>query len=140
MPKQQEHTSPPRDDQSQGGATHHGKPAGEGSASKPAGASGAGSIEGLGGTGGSSGAGAARVRTGDLGEISGIDADAGDTDTGDVHETASGESGSASGYRRSTSGNSGIPGQTRGPLRETIPDAEDERDNPPPNNRKKWRS
>jgi hypothetical protein len=76
--------------------------------------------------------------TGDLGEISGIDVDAGGSDTEDVYETSSGESGSASGYRRSTSGNSGIPGQTRGPLRETIPDAEDDRDNPPPNNTKKW--
>ena len=42
---------------------------------------------------------------------------------------------SASGYRRSTSGNSGIPGITRGALHETIPDAEDERDNPPPKRR-----
>jgi hypothetical protein len=140
LPKQQKHTSPPRDDQSQGGAAHQGKPSGEGSANQPAGAGGSGALEGLGGTGGSSGAGAVRVRTGDIGEISGIDADAGGTDTEDVYETTSGESGSASGYRRSTSGNSGIPGQTRGPLRETIHDAEDDRDNPPPNNKKKWRA
>jgi hypothetical protein len=67
------------------------------------------------------------VGTGDIGDISGIDADAGGTDTGDVHETSSVESGSASGYRRSTSGNSGMPGMTRGGLRGTITDAEDER-------------
>jgi hypothetical protein len=130
---------PPRDDQSQGGANRTGKPSGEGISDKPAGARGTGYVEGVGGTGGSSGAGAVRVDTGDVDDISGIDLDAGGTDTGDVHETASGESGSASGYRRSTSGNSGMPGMTRGSLHETIPDAEDDRDNPPPRNTKKYR-
>jgi len=139
VPEQDRQKHPPRDPQSQGGAARHGKPTGEGISDKPAGASGAGAIDGVGGAGGSSGAGAVRVNTGDIGDISGIDADPAGTDTGDVHETASGESGSASGYRRSTSGNSGLPGMTRGAIRETVPDAEDERDNPPPENTKKYK-
>ena len=76
------------------------------------------------------------MKTNDVGDISGIDSDVGGSDSGDIAETASGQSGSASGYRRSTSGNSGMPGMTRGSLHETIPDAEDDRDNPPPRNTK----
>jgi hypothetical protein len=132
VPENKNREIPPRDDQSQGGANRRGKPTGEGVSDQPAGAGGAGSIEGIGGAGGASGAGAVRVKTGDIGDVSGIDADAGGSDTEDVYDTTSGESGSASGYRRSTSGNSGLPGMTRGGLRETVPDAEDTRDNPPP--------
>ena len=139
MTQHKDKQQPPRDDQSQGGAPRHGKPTGQGVADRPAGASGTGYVEGIGGTGGSSGAGAARADTGDIENISGIDADGGGSDTADINETASGESGSASGYRRSTSGNSGMPGMTRGSMHETITDAEDTRDNPPPKNTRKYK-
>jgi len=135
VPEQKKRESPPRDDQSQGGANRSGVPTGEGVSDQPAGAKGGGYIEGIGGAGGSSGAGGTRAKTGEPGDISGIDAGGADSDSADIAETTSGASGSASGYRRSTSGNSGIPGITRGALRETILDAEDERDNPPPKRR-----
>jgi hypothetical protein len=139
VPKHKQREHPPRDDQSQGGANSRIKPTGEGVADAPAGADSGTYIEGVGGTGGASGAGAVRVKTNDVGDISGIDSDVGGSDSGDIAETASGQSGSASGYRRSTSGNSGMPGMTRGSLHETIPDAEDDRDNPPPRNTKKYK-
>ncbi len=139
MPKDKQREHPPRNDQSQGGANRRTKPTGEGVADVPAGAGGGGYVDGVGGTGGSSGAGGVRVKTDDVGDVSGIDSGAGGTDSGDVAETGSGQSGSASGYRRSTSGNSGMPGMTRGSLHETIPDAEDERDNPPPRNTRKYK-
>ena len=139
MPEHDKRNHPPRDDQSQGGANRQGKPTGEGISDQPAGARGAGYVEGIGGTGGSSSAGAVRVNTSDVDDISGIDADAGGADVADVAETTSGESGSASGYRRSTSGNSGIPSMTRGAFHESIPDAEDDRDNPPPRNTRKYK-
>jgi hypothetical protein len=139
VPERKKREHQPSDGQSQGGANRGGKPTGEGISDQPAGANSAGYIEGVGGAGGASGAGAVRVKTDDIGDVSGIDADAGGSDTGDVHETTSGKSGSASGYRRSTSGNSGIPGMTRGTFHETIPDAEDDRDNPPPKNTQKRR-
>jgi len=132
VPEKERYEPPPRDDQSQGGANRKGKPTGEGISDKPPGAGSAGYIDGAGGAGGSSGTGAARVKTGDIGDVSGIDVEGAGSDTADVHETASGTSGSASGYRRSTSGNSGMRGITRGSLHESIPDAEDDRDNPPP--------
>ena len=127
MPEHKQREHPPRDDQSQGGANRRIKPTGEGISDQPSGAGGGGYVEGLGGTGGASGAGAVRAKTEDIGDVSGIDTGARGSDTGDIAETASGESGSASGYRRSTSGNSGMPGMTRGSFHETIPDAEDDR-------------
>ena len=73
MPEHKQREHPPRDDQSQGGANSRIKPTGEGVADAPAGADSGTYIEGVGGTSGASGAGAVRVKTNDVGDISGIE-------------------------------------------------------------------
>jgi hypothetical protein len=96
--------------------SHRGDTAGSGGPAGVPGAQDKSVIEGVGGTGGSSGAGAARAVTGEPGDVSGIDAPT---------PKPRAVSGTVPDYKQDLS-DGGLPGKTRGPASETIPNADDD--------------
>ena len=128
MTEREERQTPPREDKERVEEGRRGRTTGAGYQGQTPGADPKGAVEGIGGTGGSSGAGATRVKIRDAGEVSGIDypATEGTSDTKDVTDVSSAGSGTASGYRRSTSGSDGLHGKTRGPDSETVPNPDDD--------------
>ena len=112
---------PPRAEKSgehQHDMSHRGDTAGSGGPAGVPGARDKAIIDGVGGTGGSSGAGAVKLPTDAIGDISGID----------VPEPAPQEravSGTVPDYKQSMD-DGGMPGKTRGPASETIPNADDD--------------